>query len=199
MDRDEPNNEDRALLDRVRQGDLDAIDEALRRIDPLTEERARRAVGPRLEAWANVSDIRQDAFLVVLRSCGSFRGETMGSFGAWVRQIIDHTAQRAVRHKEAGKRKPPSRPSGLEALAAQIARPVATPSTPAREAEELARYHAAIESLSPAQRMVVEHVLLEQRPVSELSESTGQSVHAIHSLLSRARAALAIKLRHRSE
>ena len=185
---------DRRLLERVRQGDGEALGIAWERIEGASSRRASRNLGPGLRGKANASDILQDAFLEVLRTASSFRGDTMAEFASWVGQIIESCARQRHRSLRAAKRHAPSSPSGLRALF-EARRPApASPSAPVRATEDRTRFEDALAALGADQRAVVEALAIEGRPVDEVARDLGRSPAAIYSLLARARAALALRL-----
>ncbi|MEZ5965617.1 MAG: sigma-70 family RNA polymerase sigma factor [Planctomycetota bacterium] len=185
---------DRQLIERMRQGDGEALDALLKRIETGAHRTVQRSLGKRLRADARPSDLLQDAYLEVVRCAPSFRGETVAEFARWVGQIIVNCARHRHRSLRTDKRSAPSRPSGLRQLLEARPLPVDSPSAPARHNEFLTRYAGAMDRLNPVQRAVVQAVVLDGRAVDEVARELGRSPSAIHSLLARARAVLALRL-----
>lgn len=182
------------LLDRARAGSPEALDTALREILPSLDRRASDLLGGWLAGRVGASDVLQEALVEVVRSIGNFGGTTRPEFATWVHRIVDRAALRVHRYLTAKKRRPPSSPSGLEALAATLRPNVATPSGEARasEFEDLCR--KAIAELTIDQRLVVERVLLAGDDIDDVASDFGRTPDATRALLARARARLALRL-----
>lgn len=182
------------LVERARDGDVEALDALLRRVHPQLDSRARSSLGSWLAGRTGASDILQDALVEVLRGIGAFRGTTEAEFVVWVQRIVDRTALMDNRGRRAAKRREPSRVSGLRDLARVLERPEPTPSTVLRDAECVAAFEQALSSLTLDQRLAFEQVMLERRPIHEVAADLHRSVDALHALLGRARARLVIRL-----
>ena len=74
---------------------------------PELRERARRRLPVILRAKVGASDVVQDAWLAAFVSLGAFEDRGDGSFGAWLRRILEHKiADEVVRGRDAQKRDP---------------------------------------------------------------------------------------------
>lgn len=183
-----------AEFDRVRAGDADALEALLRRVQPQLERHAARILGEWLRARTRASDVLQDALLEVVRRIDEFEGSTEASFVRWIERMIETSALQQHRFLTAQKRRPPSRPSGLEELSRALQPPPNTPSSFVARTESRAQYERALAHLSPDQRQVIQEVVVAGRPVADVARAMGRNPAAVHALLSRARAALALRL-----
>lgn len=179
---------------RARQGDADALDRILRRVLPRLDRRTREQLGPWLAGRMGTSDLVQDALVEVVRSITKFEGHTEAAFVAWLDRIVDRAALQQYRRLRADRRRVPSDPAGLRRLASAILPLPATPSADARQAEFIAICEAALAELSIDQRLALIGVVFENRPVAEVAVELGRSPDALHALLGRARARLAVRL-----
>ncbi|MCR9246329.1 MAG: RNA polymerase sigma factor [bacterium] len=187
----------------ARSGDRKALDELLSLLEARFRQDAERRVGHVLRGRTRVSDVLQDAYVEVVRSIGAFEGATESEFYAWVTTIIENSARRQHRHLTAKKRKPPSRTSELNALAAVFFRTVSSPLSDLQKAEDVQMVFRALDEMRDDHRVVIEQIVLAARPVTEVADDLGRTEQATRMLLSRARAALTVKLdklsRDRSE
>lgn len=185
-----------AEFDLVRAGDADALEALLRRVQPQLERHAARTLGEWLRARTRPSDVLQDAMLDVVRRIGEFEGSTEAAFVRWIERMIETAALQQHRALTAQKRRPPSRLSSLDELARALHPPPNTPSSFVASTESQAQYERALAHLSPDQRQVIQEVIVAGRPVADVAVTMGRNPAAVHALLSRARAALALRLEH---
>ena len=89
---------DRALVERVRQGDRNAFDVLVRRY----EHRLVKLIARYLRDQADVLDVAQESFLKAYRALPNFRGES--AFYTWLYRIAINTAKN---HLVAQSRRPP--------------------------------------------------------------------------------------------
>ena len=85
--------EDRALLERAQEGDIDAFEQ-------LVERHRDRVYGLALRmtrSEADAAEIVQDTFLSAYQNLKSFRGEA--AFGSWVHRIAANQALMRLRHQ----------------------------------------------------------------------------------------------------
>lgn len=181
-------------LARARAGDVAALEAVLRRVQPQLEAHVANALGTRLRASTRESDIVQDAMLEVVRRIGEFEGHTEATFVRWVERIVETGVRQQHRFLSARKRRPPSQPPAQHDLARAILAAPRTPSSFAIQAENLEEYARALAELGEDQRHVIEQVVVAGRPVDEVATEMARTPTAVHSLLSRARAALALRL-----
>ncbi len=181
-------------LSAARTGDRKALDRLLTRLDQRLRDDAERRVGAALRGRTRVSDVLQDAYVEVVRSIPNFEGTQEGEFYGWVTAIIENAAKRQHRHLTAQKRKPPSRTTEYNALAAAYLRTVASPLSDLQRAEDVGLIFHALEDMRDDYRVAIEQIILCGRAIAEVAVDLGRTEQATRMLLSRARAALTVKL-----
>jgi RNA polymerase sigma-70 factor (ECF subfamily) len=134
----------------------------------------------------------QDAYLAAFQSLAKFEDRGEGSFGAWLRRIIEHRVLAEVeRHLEAGKRdarrevRIDTRGDALGPDPDQV-----SPSGEMAAAEEAARLHAAVDRLASDYREVIRWIHGEGLTLTEAGERMGRSADAVRKLYGRALARL---------
>jgi RNA polymerase sigma-70 factor (ECF subfamily) len=183
-----------ADLQRARSGDRKSLDRLLQMLEARFRRDAERRVGTALRGRTRVSDVLQDAYLEVVRGISRFQGSGQGEFYVWVTTIVENTARRLHRQLTAQKRKPPSRTTEWNALAAAILPSVSSPLSELEHSENARLLHDALQQLTEDHRHVLEQCVLLGRPFAELCEEMGRSEPALRMLAARARAALTSKL-----
>jgi RNA polymerase sigma-70 factor (ECF subfamily) len=171
---------EKALIERVQQGDADAYDD-------LVSRYLRRVVSI---AWGFVrnahdaEDLAQEAFVKAYQSIGRFRSDE--PFGPWIFRIVTNLSLDVMKHRtrfhheEVGDRLPAARRDGAErtAMSNEIAR----------------RIDEAIETLPEMQRIVARLHLVEELEHQEIASMMGLSDGTVRSHLSLARKKLKEKL-----
>ena len=179
---DEPDDFERALIERARRGDRQAFDRLVER----HLDRAWRVVWRILRHTEDTEDVVQEVFLAAWRSFDSYRGDAL--FSTWLHRIavtralnhLDRAAEkvrrasRSVEMAEDARWTDPA-PSPLQSLAA------------AELAERLAR---CLEKLPAAWRAVVSLRDAEEMPYDRIAEALGIALGTVRSRLARARLAL---------
>lgn len=183
-----------ADLRRAREGDSQALDRLLTELQHRFRESGERRVGEALRGRTRVSDVLQDAYIEVVRSINDFTGSTEAEFYAWVTTIIENAARRQHRHLTAKKRKPPSRTTELNALTIAYLRTVSSPLSQLQKREDIEFIYRAVKALRAEHREVIEQVIFAGKPVDEVARELGRTEAATRMLLSRARAALTLKI-----
>lgn len=178
----------------ARAGDRDALDRLLRRLERRFLNDASRQLDTGLKGRTRASDLLQDAYLDVVAHIGDFEGGTENEFYAWVATIIHRSARQQHRFLTAQKRKPPSRTSEFNSLARDYVRSSTSPASQLQSIESVELVHRALQALREDYRVVIEKVVFEHRPVVEVAELLGRTEPATRMLLSRARAALTLKI-----
>jgi RNA polymerase sigma-70 factor (ECF subfamily) len=74
----------------AKQGDENARGELLIRFRPYLNVIAQRMLDDRIQGRLDFADVVQATFLEASRDFGAFRGETVESFLAWLRNILKH-------------------------------------------------------------------------------------------------------------
>jgi RNA polymerase sigma-70 factor (ECF subfamily) len=185
---------DEQLVRRVAQGERDALRVLVDRHGARVRRLATRVLGHPADA----EDVTQEVFVAVYRAAGSF--EPVAKFTTWlyrvtVNRCLDELASRRVRRRVLAELVEPS-----AGLPAERGGPAVDPSSdPAdrqlERRERLQHLEIALQSLPPRQRAAVVLQRLEGLGYAEIAEALGCSTGSVESLLSRAKAALADRLR----
>lgn len=135
------------LLERVRQGDSEALELLLRRYVPAL----RRWAHGRLPRWArdlaDTEDIVQDTVLKTIQNLGSFEHRHDGALQAYLRQAVMNRIRDECRRVA---RRP--RVAGLDE---HLAGDALSPLEAAVGVQALERYEAALQRLRPAERELI--------------------------------------------
>lgn len=181
-------------LAQAKSGEAKALEVVLDRLAEKLRPELTRLAGTKLKSKLRPSDLLQEAFLEVVRRLPRFEGENEEQLVGWARVILLNTVRKQARDLGATKRKAPDRPSQLAVLARSLHKPSPTPSSLAIDAEKVGALETAIAELREEHQLVIEAILLDERPVEEVALELGRTVPATRMLLSRARAALALSL-----
>ena len=176
----------------ARRGDRNAIDRLLARLQEQLPDEAERQLRAGLRGKTRASDLAQDAYVEILQRIGEFRGTTEATFRAWAGRILQNATRQEYRRLTATKRKHPSRTTQLEQLARTLLRPEKSAASEVVSLERLELLGRAIDSLLPEQRLGIEECVLGGRTAADVASELGRSVAAVHMLINRARAALAL-------
>jgi len=170
---DLPDPDDTELVARFRAGDSAAFDTLVRRYQ-------RRIFAISLRYVRNpddAADVTQRALVQALVELASFRGEA--SFRTWVYRIATNLAMNLVRDRK--------HPQPLDDELVAMA-------TPTVEAEDRRRLRAAVATLPPRQRLVVELRVFEElsfREIADVAECSVDSAKVnFHHALQRLRAVM---------
>ncbi|MCA8952796.1 MAG: sigma-70 family RNA polymerase sigma factor [Planctomycetes bacterium] len=178
----------------ARAGDRAALDRLLTRLEQRFRDDAERRIGAALRRRTRVSDVLQDAYVEAVRGIARFEGTSEGEFFAWITTIVENVARRQHRYLTAQKRKPPSRTTELNALTIAYLRTVSSPLSDLQQVEDVGLVYRALCELRDEHREVIEELVFANRPVDEVAAEIGRTPAATRMLLSRARAALTIRL-----
>ena len=191
-----PDLSDEELVRRVRAGDESAAAILFDRHLPALRARARARFPAALRGKVGASDVVQEAYLAAFLSLGEFEDRGDGSFGRWLRQILDHKILGEVeRHLEAqmrDARREVRLPTGGGALGPPADETSASGQVAA--AEESAALREAVEDLPSDYRTVIRWIHQEGLTVAEASARMNRSTDAVRKLHSRALARLADRL-----
>jgi RNA polymerase sigma-70 factor, ECF subfamily len=185
--------EDRALLDRAQDGDVDAF-------ESLVERHKDRLYGLALRmtrSEADAAEVVQDTFLAAYQNLKRFRGEA--AFGSWVHRIAANNALMRLRHQRVVEA------AGEELLSPEFTERGSLAEVPeldwSRGAdekvldEELGRaIRQGTDTLPEGYREVFLLKDVEGMSYEEIAEMMGISVPAVKSRLHRARLALREKI-----
>jgi RNA polymerase sigma-70 factor (ECF subfamily) len=158
---------------------------------------ARLQVDPRFRAKFDPSDIVQETLLEAVRDWPKFRGATDAELAAWLRQILAHVLQHAMRRFGVKKRDLGREVSLEEALAGSsrllgdaLAAPESSPSQHAGRQELELRLAAALCRLPADYAEVILLRNIESLPHEEVARRMGRSPGAVRMLWVRALARL---------
>ena len=198
-DGSEPSDEE--LVRRVRAGDEAAARLLFERHLPALRARARSRLPSSLRGKVAASDVVQEAWLAAFLDVGKFEDRGDGSFGNWLRRILEHKIGHEIgRHVAAGKRdvrREIRMRTGTQGAAA--AQDQLSPSQDAMAEEEEARLRAARETLSDDHRTVIALVHDEGLTLGAAGARMGRSADAARKLYSRAVTELGARLRRGRE
>jgi RNA polymerase sigma-70 factor (ECF subfamily) len=191
-----PTDED--LVRRVRAGDEAAARLLFERHLPALRAKARARLPSTLRGKVAESDVIQDAWLAAFLDVGKFEDRGDGSFGKWLRAILEHKIGHEIeRHVAAGKRdvrrERRMRTGSVDGFGATPDQP--SPSGQAVSAEEEDLLRAAVASLPDDYATVVRLVHIEGLTLVDAGARMGRSADATRKLYGRALAAMAGKLR----
>lgn len=181
---------------RIRAGDSESARVLFDRHLPALRARVRRRLPPTLRAKVSASDVVQDAYLAAFERIGEFREQGDGSFGRWLRRIVENKIVDEIRrHVEAAKRdarREVRLPTGNEAKVPENRR--RSPSAEFVAAEDAAALRAAIANLPSDHAAVVRWIHLEGLTAAEVGARMGRTADAVRKLYARALARLADRL-----
>ncbi|NMC69452.1 MAG: RNA polymerase sigma factor [Myxococcales bacterium] len=185
---------DEALLERVARGDHAALRTLVERHGPRVRRLAARLLG----SAADAQDAAQDVFVAVFRNAGSF--EPVAKFSTWLHRVTVNRCLTELESRRVRRRALADLTASDRALPAARGGPAADPaSDPAdrqiERRERIRRLERALGALSPRQRAAVVLHRFEGLGYAEIAATLGCSVSSVESLLSRARATLADRLR----
>jgi RNA polymerase sigma-70 factor (ECF subfamily) len=189
--RDDADARELQLFDTPREFDM-AEPPLLDQYRPYLRVLARIHLAGSLQARLDASDIVQQTMLQAHQAIQSFRGSTDAEMSAWLRQILAHNLNHALRDHQRGKRDI-RREQSLEA---QLHRSSARmldllsngerrPEARVEQREALLQLATALEDIGEDQRTAIELHYLQELPVSEVAERMDRSVSAVGGLLHR--------------
>jgi RNA polymerase sigma-70 factor (ECF subfamily) len=194
VDPDDPPDEE--LVRRARLGDAEATARLFQRYAPSLHAKASRRLPSALRGKVGESDVVQDAWIAAFGCLDDFRDHGPGSFGRWVRRILDHKIADSVRRHVGAEMRDARREERLptRADAAPPARGFASLASEVVAAEDDARLREAIADLPPDHREAIRWVHEEGLSLTEAGERMGRSADAVRKLYGRALARLADRL-----
>ena len=182
-------------LTAAKQGDEHARGELLNRFRPYLNVIAQRMLDPRIQGRIDFADVVQATFLEASRDFHAFRGESVESFLAWIRNILKnniataHQEHLATQKRSARREISMASPAGGEGSDVQIANVLpAETSTPS---QRIMRDEAAVvlanclEQIPETQREAIRMRYLEGMSLKEISERMDKSEMAVAGLLKR--------------
>jgi RNA polymerase sigma-70 factor (ECF subfamily) len=179
----------------AKQGDENARGELLNRFRPYLNVIAQRMLDDRIQGRMDFSDVVQATFLEASRDFHSFRGDTVESFLAWLRNILRnnistaHQEHLATQKRSARREVSMASPAGDNGSEVQLANMLpAETSTPS---QRLMRDEAAVvlancmEQIPDTQRDAIRMRYLEGMSLKEISQKMDKSEMAVAGLLKR--------------
>jgi RNA polymerase sigma-70 factor (ECF subfamily) len=169
-----------ALMAAAQAGDKTAYETLLRDVVPLIRAVARRhGVGP-----DQVDDVVQEVLITIHRARQTY--DPTRSFNAWLRVIAERRAIDLLRQSGRRGAREVHAPLAFE----NYADDGADPTRGLQHEDDAGRVNAALASLPPRQREAVEHLVLNERSLSEASAETRRSKGSLKVNLHRALKAL---------
>lgn len=181
---------DRALVERVRKGDVRAFDLLVRKY----RHKILGLISRYVHDWSECEDVAQEAFVRAWRALPAFRGES--AFYTWMYKIAVNTAKN---HLVAQGRRPPA--DDLDAdTAVQIdagarLRDEATPEHELARQEIERTVFETVEALPEELRAAITLREVDGLSYEEIAERMGCPIGTVRSRIFRAREAIDIKLR----
>jgi len=173
-----------ACLERVRQRDEDAARQLVAHLYPLVIKIVRSHLPRRVAE----EDLAQEIFLKMFTNLDQYRGTV--PFEHWLSRVAVSTCLDSLRFH---KRRPELRWADLSETEAEVLDAVIQTSDEAHPSEAMAANELVgklLDCLSPADRLVITLMDLEEKSVAEISEQTGWSVSLVKVRAFRARAKL---------
>lgn len=188
------------LIRRARQGDEKALGQLLDGHRAYLKLLAQRAVGGRLEARVDSSDLVQQTCLSAFKEFKNFDGDDEAQFVAWLRKIHEHKISDTIRRHVHTQKRAVGNEQSLDdsrmAAGADLAAVVSSPSQRAMRDEQAVKLAAALATLSDDQREAVRLRHLEGCTLAELAEKFERSEDAVAALLKRGLENLRKRLSH---
>ena len=193
---DASQDSDEELVRRVKASDEAAARLLFERHLPALRAKARARLPDALKGKVAESDVIQDAWLAAFLDIGKFEDRGDGSFGAWVRRILESKIDDALRRHLVFRKRDARREVRLatEAAGLEPARGQPSPSAELKDEEEAARLRAVIDSLSEDYATVIRLVHHEGLTLVEAGARMGRTPDATRMLYSRAMKRLADRL-----
>lgn len=180
-----------AQIRRAKQGDREALEETIRgaaaRMAKLIEGR----LGPTLRRQLNPSDVFQSACLTIIRDFEQFAGDDSDDFIRWVGGVIENNIRMKARFLRAERRdvRREKQPDSGDWMTEQ-----GGPASVVGDVEELLLVGRALDVIRADYREVILLRTLDGLSHEEIGRRLGKSPAATRVLLSRARAALSLRL-----
>ncbi len=183
----------------ARRGDPRAVDSLFARNLPPLVAFIRSRAGKAVAARESAVDIAQSVFREVLEDVDKIELKGEAAFKNWLfmqatRKVLDRAKflQRERRNVAREVELPEAGPAADAMLACYAS--IATPSQHAAAREELARFEAAVQQLSEAQRDAVTMSRLMNLSYPQIAEQMGMTESAVRGLVARGLAALSSQL-----
>ncbi len=181
---------ERAIIERCKQGDLSAFDELVRRYEKHVFNFAFRMT----QNHDDAADISSDAFMKVYNGIHSFRGDA--NFSTWLFRIVTNLYLDSRKKSKAHMNIPLDEYIDLEesSVARQIEDPLPLPQAQIESNERVDMLSEAINELPEYQRVMVLLYHTQGKSYEEIAEIVGLPIGTVKSRLNRARLALKKRL-----
>src|SRR5262245_11855120 len=195
----EPSDEE--LVRRIRAGDEAALRLLFERHLPALRAKARARLPAAVRGKVGASDVVQEAWLSAFLGLGDFEDAGDGSFGRWLRKIVERKVSDEVRRHSRVKKRSARREvrfaTAAERLEPDPGEP--TPSQVVGDAERAASVRALVDGLSEDHATVIRLVHEEGLSLVEAGRRMGRSPDATRMLYGRAMSRLASRLPDETE
>jgi RNA polymerase sigma-70 factor (ECF subfamily) len=179
----------------AKRGDETARGELLDRFRPYLNVIAQRMLDDRIQGRLDFSDVVQATFMEASRDFDSFRGESVESFLAWLRNILRNNVATAhqehlVTQKRSARREvsmasPTGDPGSEVQLANILPAETSTPSQRIMRDEAAVVLATCLEQIPDTQREAIRMRYLEGMSLKEISRKMDKSEMAVAGLLKR--------------
>jgi RNA polymerase sigma-70 factor (ECF subfamily) len=181
---------DRALVERVRKGDVRAFDLLVRKY----RHKILGLISRYVHDWSECEDVAQEAFVRAWRALPAFRGES--AFYTWMYKIAVNTAKN---HLVAQGRRPPAEDldadTAVQIDAGARLRDEATPEHELARREIERTVFETVEALPEELRVAITLREVDGLSYEEIAERMGCPIGTVRSRIFRAREAIDIQLR----
>jgi RNA polymerase sigma-70 factor (ECF subfamily) len=181
---------DRALVERVRKGDVRAFDLLVRKY----RHKILGLISRYVHDWSECEDVAQEAFVRAWRALPAFRGES--AFYTWMYKIAVNTAKN---HLVAQGRRPPAEDldadTAVQIDAGARLRDEATPERELARREIERTVFETVEALPEELRVAITLREVDGLSYEEIAERMGCPIGTVRSRIFRAREAIDIQLR----
>lgn len=181
---------DRALVERVRKGDVRAFDLLVRKY----RHKILGLISRYIHDWSECEDVAQEAFVRAWRALPAFRGES--AFYTWMYKIAVNTAKN---HLVAQGRRPPAddldADTAVQLEAGARLRDEATPEHELARREIERTVFETVEALPEELRVAITLREVDGLSYEEIAERMGCPIGTVRSRIFRAREAIDIQLR----
>lgn len=182
--------EDRAIIERCKEGDLSAFDELVRRYEKQVFNFAYRMT----QNYDDASDIASDAFVKIFHAIETFRGDA--NFSTWLFRVVTNLYLDSRKRSKAHMHIPLDEYIDLEesTVTRQVEDTSPSPLDRLEAGERQGILDKAINELPEYQRLMVLLYHTRGKSYEEIAEIVGLPIGTVKSRLNRARLALKKKL-----
>jgi len=188
------------ILIRAKEGDETAKGDLLNRFRPYLNVIAQRLLDGRLQGRLDYSDVVQITYLEATRDFASFRGDSVESFLAWLRNILRNNVATAHQHHLATQKRSARKEINLrvssESGGSSLGMQDLVPSESSSPSQRMMRDEASValavclDRIPQTQREAIRMRYLEGMSLKEISDRMEKSEMAVAGLLKRGLRAL---------